>query len=1111
MIRPAQRIWPLDAPGMPLPGEDFLRAAQLWGDDTTELVRPSKKHKRFGLRNIHPQLEALIEEALFGRGGLQMEFTVDRNKKRLLSVIPGHRWGAPMTEQDGGATGPEPCPVMVIGKMLSRDEVGRGRHFIGPTGQKLLETLRLLGVRGMPRWYVTNLLKTECLDLDNEGTWKPAWLQNQLHLLHQELRLVRPQYILCLGADATKALLGRAATLSRIEGRVVDFSFPIQQRHEDPEELHHCQVMCCTHPAAVLYAPEKTPPFERALRRFGSLTQGVRWDRQEAGLDHRVIDNEDDLLALCREIDAHDPQGIIAMDAEWQGEHPQNAGSYLRTAQLSWKHKSAALLVVRQRGGQPGFRRRLPGGRWTTEGGQARLVEILLPFMQRKRACGHFFAADLEWFLSIGLDLRPQFAAPAHWTECRHTGGLDTALMAHAVDETADLTLTGQVLRYTEIPRYDVALNRWKEQYCKEHGLKATQLEGYGECPDEILYPYALYDADGTFRVCQQHLQNLDCDQFGNNCWEAFWISQRAVLAVIEMKQIGLLIDRGRVDELTSIYMHKMQELEAQIRAWARWPQLNLNSHPQVRELLFGTRYNGKEVVNGVRPRLRPPQAKSLLAKPLLTTGKRQKPWDEIAAAGKEDDFVASTNKSVLGIMTHEAKNLVVWRGGKWTRRDMAEQVSWIRNYRFVSQVLKSVLRPPETLVDEEGNEEFDVDDDGFWSYGAGLAGSICDDGRVRTTIYQTKETGRWSSARPPLQNLSKRREADYKKILGPSYQYTLRSVIQADPGRVLVEADYVGAELYGMAIMSGDPTMIDHATRNQLPEEHPDYYDIHSNIAVLAFRYDCEPTKAGLKRIGKAHMRIVAKSVIFGLAYGRGAKAIAVAAREEGVEITTEDAQAIIDAVFTMYPGLIPFFAECRNRAVTAPDAPYPAPRWLCGPFGRFRRFYETRDRKVMGDIERQAQNFPIQGMIADAVSLGVAELYHYREERYARGEESRDTLDYHLVLQIHDAVVLSVKAEHVPRVIDEVLPRCMIEAVPIYTATLDGMPDGRGPYRLGIDVEVCTHWGEAMLPDECLRLGFDPKYAHWHAQDGGYTSSHFPDKIWRNGRFHDLKATAA
>ena len=202
--------------------------------------------------------------------------------------------------------------------------------------------------------------------------------------------------------------------------------------------------------------------------------------------------------------------------------------------------------------------------------------------------------------------------------------------MAHAVDETGDFTLTGQTLRYTSAPRYDVDLIKWKEDYCREHKLKAKDLEGYGECPDEILYPYALYDADVTWRICHKHMENLDCDAFGNCSWEAFWISQRAVLAVLEISTVGIPLDKKRVDDMTITYMEAKSKLEQKIKDWANWPELNMNSVYQVRELLFGTRYNGKNMVEGVRPRLRPPEAKSLEAMPILTTDKRPKRWTEV-------------------------------------------------------------------------------------------------------------------------------------------------------------------------------------------------------------------------------------------------------------------------------------------------------------------------------------------------------------------------------------------------------------------------------------------------------------------------------------------------
>jgi hypothetical protein len=54
--------------------------------------------------------------------------------------------------------------------------------------------------------------------------------------------------------------------------------------------------------------------------------------------------------------------------------------------------------------------------------------------------------------------------------------------------------------------------------------------------------------------------------------------------------------------------------------------------------------------------------------------------------------------------------------------------------------------------------------------------------------------------------------------------------------------------------------------------------------------------------------------------------------------------------------------------------------PGWLVGRYGRFRRFVPGGDMAVVGEQQRQAQNFPIQGGVADAVSIALNNFYPYR-----------------------------------------------------------------------------------------------------------------------------------
>jgi DNA polymerase I-like protein with 3'-5' exonuclease and polymerase domains len=663
-------------------------------------------------------------------------------------------------------------------------------------------------------------------------------------------------------------------------------------------------------------------------------------------------------------------------------------------------------------------------------------------------------------------------------------GGWDTGLAGHAIEETAQLGLEALTARYTTCPRYDIQLHEWKVAHCKEKGIKLKDLEGYGAVPDERLLPYGCYDADGTLRLMYAQMPLINDDYQHNCAREPFWESMIACPPILEMHCTGIRADKQRIDKLTEVFMKAKANKEMQIREWAKWPDFNIRSVMKVREFLFGESYSGKCDRQGNVVRQRPVDGKSLYLTPVLTTGKPARKWSEIKERGQEADYTAGTSRLVLGLLAHD-------------NPAQFEQIQWLRDHRFLDQVLKSVLRPPKTdddgkviYVDADNDDlastDYAVGDSGGTTgsdnlgsviYEAGLAAVICDDDRVRTHLYPTAETGRWRSARPPLQNLSKRRDDDYKRMLGAvknakgkweggEYKWKLRSVLMADPGTVFVEADYKSAELFCAAILSGDRALLDHCLRNQLPEDDPNFYDIHSNIAVLAFKLACAPTKKGLAEIGKVALRVAAKNVIFGLFYGRGAPAIALQCKEEGNAISKEEAQQIIDMVLQMYPRLSPLFEQIKQRVREE--------RWLCNSFGRLRRFPLTDDRVIQGEFERTGLNYCVQSLVASAVDRAVAYLQDYRDNVLKLPEM------FTMKLQIHDALILQVPYRYVNQVAKEVLPFNMCQRVPIYPAGPDGVPLGTGPYYFGVDVEVSEHWGEPLSKEFCDANGISPEYAH-------------------------------
>lgn len=1069
----SRTVYPLTSPAMQCVGSDFISWAE---------------HRNCSIEDV-------IYDCLYRQGQYKMNLSVTKSHQEMFHIIPGHRWG------DEDVLGPvrQHRVMIVTHRMEQDDHEEHERWFAGNVGRILLKYMKERGIKRIADFYVTGALKTPSLNPDK--AFQRSWADQQKILLMQELAIVRPEFVLALGTEACKSMLGSKFTLGSAEGRVLPQSFDFTEPGE-PLDVHTVQVIPCMHPFAVVVNP--TPAvvkrfsghlklFKAATSMPGDVEDPVDDLATTKVITVRTLEKLKKVLKKAnRELNK---ERLVAFDAEWEGAHPQNDGAFIRCIQFAWTTGKACVLSLTNDKGEPEFTRiNKRTGKRTLQGAKQAAYAEILHFMRDKRTCGHFFNADLEHLVYDGLDLRPQHYCPDKWELCRTQGGLDTAHTAHAIDETGDFTLTGQILTYTDMPRYDHKLLEYKKEFCRQRKMKSSDLGGYGYFAEEILYPYAAADADGTLRVALAHLPLMDCDSYGNNCWEHYFQTFQASAGALEITRTGLMLDHQRVDELTIGFMQKREELLKRIRTLFNWPDLNMCSVFQVRELLFGTKYNCKFDDEGKNIRLRPPGAKSLHIIPLLTSGKYPKDWAEVEESGEIKKFSPSTNRQSLALMLFEGDKLRVrvkegkGKFARWVvkRKDCSKYLKVIQDYRFVKQALSGVLRDP--VMDE--NEAYDVDSDGNYVYEKGVAGSVCSDGMVRPFVTLLKETCRAAMSRPNLQAVAKKREKDYKRILGDAYCGTLRSILRAPPGWFIVEADYIGAELLAMGIMSQDAMLLDHAIRNQLPESDPNYYEIHSNIAKMAFSLDCPATKAGLIAAGHEGLRTAAKSVIFGLAYGRGAKAIVIGAKEEQVEISVEEAQRLINFIlYEQYTELPAFFDSCAECVARG---------WMQNTWGMYRRFPAIHSRKDIAAQEREAKNAPIQSFVAGAVNRAVRNFGEYRKKHKMR---------YLTSLVIHDAVQLIVPAEEVEEVKSTVMPHCMVKCVPLYPSTLDGQRiHVKKPYRFGIDTDVHVRWGEVAMPNEFLDYNVSPTVGGWVESSDGWKHKEFKGQAWDGQRLITL-----
>jgi uracil-DNA glycosylase len=111
--------------------------------------------------------------------------------------------------------------LMLVGEQPGDQEDRVGRPFVGPAGRLLRELLAEAGI-AEDRVYVTNAVKH--FKWRPRGTRrihdKPNWSEIQAcgHWLALELAAVRPALVVCLGATAAQALLGKDARVGKLRG-----------------------------------------------------------------------------------------------------------------------------------------------------------------------------------------------------------------------------------------------------------------------------------------------------------------------------------------------------------------------------------------------------------------------------------------------------------------------------------------------------------------------------------------------------------------------------------------------------------------------------------------------------------------------------------------------------------------------------------------------------------------------------------------------------------------------------------------------------------------------------------------------------------------------------
>jgi|SRR5579864_6672931 len=167
--------------------------------------------------------------------------------------------------------GSRTAKVVFVGEQPGNDEDLAGKPFVGPAGKLLDKALVQAGIR-RDEVYVTNVVK--------HFKWEPKG-KRRIHKkpsgkeiaacrpwLEAELEVLQPKVLVCLGATAAQALLGKKFRVSQRRGEFVE-----------SELAEH--VVATVHPSSILRAPDdetrhsETARFIAELKKIAKVIHGL--------------------------------------------------------------------------------------------------------------------------------------------------------------------------------------------------------------------------------------------------------------------------------------------------------------------------------------------------------------------------------------------------------------------------------------------------------------------------------------------------------------------------------------------------------------------------------------------------------------------------------------------------------------------------------------------------------------------------------------------------------------------------------------------------------------------------------------------------------------------
>lgn len=603
------------------------------------------------------------------------------------------------------------------------------------------------------------------------------------------------------------------------------------------------------------------------------------------------------------------------------------------------------------------------------------------------------------------FDIMASFKMGLITTETKLPLIMDTKILAHLVNEyTDDKSLKGLAEAKLHIPDWSTIVDVIAKGVDKK-AMYGSGNADYGTVPRDTLIPYNAKDVVATYRLCEKLLDELE---EVNQDWKIDYVefSSRVNTQLIKLSMQGMKID---LDYLVKVKKSVQPQLDAIVEWFSgkgdTQDHLALINHTVS---CYGTEEKERIYNEWINFPIK-----------YCTEDLEAMSEEERIQLTKELEgcrFNPGSSKQIIAYLAHTLPSPVKMQLKKSLGRDLYTATGGIsvggQNIEKMIQCLEE--NPRYSLHHRECIEvltkiiEYRDLKKQMSTYIDGFVKYLWSDSKMRPQyLVDGTRTGRLSSKNPNGQNIP--RDKQIKKMFIPSKET-----------QVLVQFDLARAEMCGLGSMAGDP-QIKYAFESGL--------DLHKFVASKAFEIPYEEVTK--------EQRQQAKSIGFAIVYGSSTRSIA-----ESNNITVIHVEEMLANFFKHFDRVQPWIQERHKE--------WREKGYVLGCLGKrinlpLSMSYEDGN----GDIDRQAQNSPIQQMASDFNLMLWLRLEEIIKEK---------GLDGKAVATVHDSLVYEVNAEEV-------------DVVALITAYYDALQYANDFHRnfypdtwvdMQGDCEIGISWGE-------------------------------------------------